>query len=115
MKYPTLTKGQSQRCEGKITGKELLKALKKMHKNKLPGNDGITKGFDEEFWDDLKTHLLLSLNKAFKVGELISSQKQAVIKLIEKKSKINDLLKIGNLFLFSTLTQNWFQKFQLSV
>ena len=82
-----------------------------MHKNKLPGNDGITKEFDDKFWDDLKTHLLLSLNKVFKVGELISSQKQAVIKLIEKKSKINDLLKIGNLFLFSTLTQNWFQKF----
>ena len=87
MKYPTLTKGQSQRCEGKITGKELLKALKKMHKNKLPGNDGITKEFDDKFWDDLKTHLLLSLNKVFKVGELISSQKQAVIKLIEKGQK----------------------------
>ena len=86
MKYPKLTKEQSQKCEGKITEKELLKALKKMPQNKLPGNDGITKEFDEEFWDDV--------NEAFKVGELISSKKQAVLNLILKKTKINDLLKI---------------------
>ena len=38
-------------------------------------------------------------------------QKQAVIKSIEKKTKINDLLKVEDLFLFSMLTQNWFKKF----
>ena len=64
-----------------------------------PGNDGIAKQFYEAFWDDLKTPPLLSVNKAFKVGELSTSQKQAVIKLIEKRTKINDLLKTGNLFL----------------
>ena len=82
-----------------------------MPNNKSPGNDGVTKEFYEAFQDDLKTPLPLSVNKAFKVGELSTSQKQAVIKLIEKKTKISDLLKIGDLFLFSTLTQNWFQKF----
>ena len=74
-------------------------------------NDGITKEFYEEFWDDLKTPLISSVNKAFKVGELITSQKQAVIKLIEKKDKDKRLIKkIGDLFLSSTLTQYWFQK-----
>ena len=39
------------------------------------------------FRDELKTPLFLSVNKAFKVGEVITSQKQAVIKLIEKGQK----------------------------
>ena len=58
-----------------------------MPNNKSPGNDGIKKEFYEAFWEELKTLLLLSVNKAFKVGELIISQKQAVIKLIEKKGQ----------------------------
>ena len=52
--------------EGEITEEEFLKVLKKMPRNKLPGNDGITKEFCEAFWDDLKTTLLLSVNKAFR-------------------------------------------------
>ena len=64
-----------------------MKALKEMPKNKSPGNDLITKEFYEEFWDDLKRPLLSSVNKAFKVGELSTSQKQEVINLIEKKDK----------------------------
>ena len=43
--------------------------------------------------DDLKTPILLSVNKAFKVRELSTSQKQAVIKLIEKKNKDKRLIK----------------------
>ena len=70
-----------------------MKALKKIPKNKSPGNDGITKEFYVAFWDDLKTLLLLSVNKAFEVGELRTSQKQAVIKLIEKKDKDKRLIK----------------------
>ena len=56
-----------------------------MPNNKSPGNDEITKEFYEAFWDDLKTPILLSVNKAFKV--------QAVIKLIEKKNKDKRLIK----------------------
>ena len=55
-----------------------------MPKNKLPG---ITKEFYEGFWDDLKTPLFFSVNKAFKLGELSTFQKQTVIKLTEKKDK----------------------------
>ena len=79
--------------KGEITEEELLKALKKTPNNKSPGNDGITKEFYEAFWDDLKRPLLLSVNKAFKVGELGNSQKQAVIKLIKKKDKDKRLIK----------------------
>ena len=64
-----------------------------MPQNKLPGSDVITKEFYAAFWNDLKTPLLSSFNKAFKVGELSTSQKQAVIKLIEKKYKDKRLIK----------------------
>ena len=64
-----------------------------MPNSKSPGNDRITKKFYEAFWNDLKTPLLLSVNKAFKVGELSTSQKQAVIRLVEKKDKDKRLIK----------------------
>ena len=70
IEIPKLTKEELQKCEGE---KELSKALRKMPKNQSPGNYGITKGFYEAFWDDLETPLLLSLNKAFEVGELNTS------------------------------------------
>ena len=61
-----LTKEQWPKREGDITEEELLQALKKISKYKLPENDRITKEFYVPFWDDLKTLLLLSANKAFK-------------------------------------------------
>ena len=66
-----------------------------MYENKSPG---ITKEFYEGFWDDLKTPLFFSVNKAFKLGELSTFQKQAVIKLIEKKDKNKQLIKKLNVF-----------------
>ena len=82
-----------------------------MPNNKSPWNNGVTKEFYEAFWDDLKIPLLLSVNKAFKVWELSTSQKWAVSKVIEKKEKAKRLTKNWTPILFSTLTQNWFQKF----
>ena len=103
-----LTKEQLQKREGEITEEELLKALKKMCKYKSPENDRITKEFYIPFWDDLKTLLLLSANKAFEVGELHTSQKLAVIKLIEKKDKNKRLIKNWRPIF---LLKSWFQKF----
>ena len=70
-----------------------MKALKKMPNNKSPGNYRITKDFYEALLDDRKASLLCSVDKAFKVGELNTSQKQAVLKLIEKKDKYKRLIK----------------------
>ena len=58
-----------------------------MPNEKSPGNDGLTKEFYETFWDDIKRPLTLSFRQALKKGELSTSQKLAVIKLIEKKGK----------------------------
>ena len=52
-----------------------------MKNDKSPENDGITK---ELFWDDIKNSLSDPINNSFRSGELSTSQKQAVIKLIEK-------------------------------
>ena len=59
-----------------------------MKNDKSPGNDGITKEFYELFWDDIKNLLSDPINNSFSFRscELSTSQKQAVIKLIEKKT-----------------------------
>ena len=64
-----------------------------MKNDKSPGNDGITKEFYEFFWDDIKNSLSGSVKKSFTIGELSTSQKQAVIKLLKKKDKEKWLIK----------------------
>ena len=56
-----------------------------MKNNKTPDNDGLTKEFEKTFWDELKTSLMESVNQAFHTKILSISQREAVIKLIEKK------------------------------
>ena len=53
-------------------------------------NDIITKEFYEVFWYDLKIPLLLSINKAFKVGELSTSQKTSSYQIDWKKKRDQD-------------------------
>ena len=64
-----------------------------MKNNKSPGNDGITKEFLEYFWEKLGTFLVSTPNHSFGKGELSTSQKQAIITLIEKKDKDKRLIK----------------------
>ena len=58
-----------------------------MHKNKSPGNDGLTKEFYEIFWDELKIPFIASLLKSILQEGISNSQKQVVIRLIEKKDQ----------------------------
>ena len=67
--------------------------MKSMKNNKTPGNDGLTKEFYETFWDELKTPLMESVNQAFHTKILSISQRQAVIKLIEKKDRDKRYIK----------------------
>ena len=64
-----------------------------MPNNKSPGNDGHTKKFYEVFWEDLKTPLIFNFKPAFDRGELSNSQKQTVIRSIEKKGKDKKLFQ----------------------
>ena len=58
-----------------------------MDNDKSPGNDGITKQFYVKFWDAVKEPLSASIQQSFIADELSTSQKQAIIKLIEKKDR----------------------------
>ena len=71
----------------------MFKSLKSMDNNKSPRNDGLSKEFDECFWDEVKKPFLASIHKAFLNQELSTSQKQAVIKMLEKKDKDKRFIK----------------------
>ena len=78
----TLTNGKALECEGIIS-----------ESDKSPGNDGIAKEFYEFFWEDIKNSLSDSIGKSFISGKLSTSQKQAVMKSIEKKDRDKRLIK----------------------
>ena len=77
-----------------------------MENDKTRGNDGLSKEFDKVFWDDVIIPLLASINDAFIIEELSTSQKQAVTKLIGKKDRgkrfIKDLEPIEPISLLNT-------------
>ena len=75
-----------------------------MSNNKTPGNDGLSKEFYETFWEELKKPFMLAVKRSYNIKQLSVSQRQAVIKLIEKKEEIKDLLKIGDQYHCLTLT-----------
>ena len=58
-----------------------------MEDNKSPGNDGITKEFYVVFWRDVSELVYNSLIMSKQKGALSTSQRQAIIKLIENKDR----------------------------
>ena len=64
-----------------------------MPNNKSPGNDGLTKEFVLTFWDDIKDIYVSSIRTAGIKKEFSTSQRQAIIKLIEKKGKDKAFIK----------------------
>ena len=82
---PNLTSKSFDICESEITEKGLISALESM--------DGLTKEFYEHFWDDLKFYFINSLKQSKIAGNLYISQRQAVIKLIEKKDRDKRFVK----------------------
>ena len=53
---------------------------------KSTGNDGLTKEFYEDFWDDIKELFIASVAEANYECELSTSQRQATTKVIEKEA-----------------------------
>ena len=96
--FPKLTKEKTKTLDGGITEKELLITLQSMENSKSPGNDGLTREFCITFWNEVKAPLLLAIEKAYLVKQLSASQKQAVIKVIEKKDATKGIFKTGDLF-----------------
>ena len=90
---PSLAKEEAEICEGKLTLQECLTALNQIPGNKSPGNDALTKEFLLCFFRNIGSPLVESINQSSEVGELSSSQKQAMIVLIGKKDSDKRLVK----------------------
>ena len=80
-----LTQNDLQLCEGLVTEGEVYTALTSMKKNKFI--KGLSKEFYICFYPELKDHLVNCLNSCYYYGSLSNSQKQAIIRLIEKPVK----------------------------
>ena len=88
--FPKLSGKDVTVCEGETNAhvQNAFTVYDLFKTNKSPGNaDGLTVEFYTAFWESLGELLVDSLNYSFDHGELSSSQKQAVITLIEKKDK----------------------------
>ncbi len=81
---PTLTEEQKHECEGLLTEKEVLEALKEMKNGSSPGCDGLSTEFIKFFWNNIKNIIVPSFNNSFTKGSLSNSQQKATIILIHK-------------------------------
>ena len=81
---PKLSTDQIFRCD------ILCDSMKSMENDKSPGNDGLTKEFYVTFWDDIKATFICSLKQAKEGKKLSIYQRQTIIKLTEKRTKIRD-------------------------
>ena len=80
-------------CEGELTYAECFNVLSLFKNNKSPGNDGLSVEFYKVFWPEIGRNLVDSLNFSYRRGELSTTQKEAVITLIEKKNRVRRLIK----------------------
>ena len=64
-----------------------------MQNNKSPGSDGYSVEFFKFFWNDLGHFLVNSINYAFSIGNLSTTQKEGVITCIPKGNKSKMYLK----------------------
>ena len=90
---PSLNNNQINLCKKNLSETDLYNAMKNMQNNKSPGNYALTKEFYKGFWDEIKELLIASATEAKYRGELSISQRQAIIKLIEKKNRDKRYIK----------------------
>ena len=90
---PKLNDDDKQKCEGLLTAKECLEAVKLLESGKSPGTDGLPAEFYNIFWNDISPYLVSSLNSSYQKGTLAITQRRGIISLIPKKDKALDELK----------------------
>ena len=90
---PRLSDFDKQSCEGELTINECKDVLKTFDNGKTPGNDGLPIEFYKTFWDVVGKYFVECMNYGFNAGEMTSSQKQAIITLIDKKGKDREYLE----------------------
>ena len=85
-------------CDQEITIEDLKETMLSMCDNKSPGNDGLSREFYNYFWDDISDLYFEGLMDGKQKEELSTSQRQAIIKLLEKSDKDRSFIKIGDLY-----------------
>ena len=86
-KHPKLNQIDKEKCEGFLTEKECLEAVKPMELGKSPGTDGLPAEFYEMLWKDISPFLISSLDRSYQQGKLAITQRRGFIPLIPKKDK----------------------------
>lgn len=81
---PSLSTNQSSELEADLRLEEVAKALSIMKNNSAPGPDGITNSFLKFFWTVVRDLVLDSFRASFEMGEMSTTQRQAIITLIHK-------------------------------
>ena len=94
LNIPKLNEEQKTSCKGLITKEECKKAIEMFENGKTPGKDGIPIEFHKKLWDILADQLVNFFNCLFQLEEMTTSQRQAIITLIDKKGK--DRSYLGN-------------------
>ena len=89
---PSLSVEQKLLCNGLLSYEECENSLKQMKSGKTPGNDGLSVEFYRKFWNHLGKLVVDSINVSYEKGQLSTSQRQAVIVLLDK-GKDRSLLK----------------------
>ena len=89
---PTLTPEQATQCEGPLTVKECVTALKAMKSMKTPGSDGLPKEFYEKFFYLFGEDFVKVMNDACDCGLMSPSQRLGYITLLCKDSQHADNL-----------------------
>ena len=84
---PLISSEEKSMCDKELCLQDLSDSLNSMTSGKSPGNDGLTIEFYKHFWTHIKDPLLNSALYSKSHGSLSVSQKQAIIKLLEKKEK----------------------------
>ena len=87
LSIPSSSETQKQICEEELTEKDIYESMISFDNNKSPGNDGLTKEFYQTFWQDVKDIFFNSLQESKRLKYLCTSQRQAIIKLLEKPNK----------------------------
>ena len=89
---PKLSEELYRVCEGKVSIEEITEVLSSCKDNKVPGIDDLPTEFYKKFWHLLGHGLVETFNAAFDSGHMSTSQKQAIITLIDKKDQDRTLL-----------------------
>ena len=99
-----ITLEQKVHLEKDITEEEIKKVIKKLPRNKTPGEDGLPSEFYQIFWIDIKKYLVQSFKYSFDNEELSITQRRGILSLIPKKT---NPLKLKNWRPISLLNQDY--------